>query len=119
MAACFKIDENVPRAAVTLLGEAGYDVRTVIDQHLGGLPDAAVLDVCRSERRVLVTLDLDFADIRLYPVDSHAGVWVLRPATHSINNILVVLRGALDALGTETCENRLWIVEPSRVRIRQ
>lgn len=53
-------------------------------------------------------LDLDFADIRPYPPSTHAGVWVLRPPTQSIENTLAVLRGALALLTTETPEQRLW-----------
>jgi hypothetical protein len=30
---------------------------------------------------VLVTFDLDFSDIRVYPPAGHHGIWVLRPRT--------------------------------------
>jgi hypothetical protein len=62
--------------------------------------------------------DLNFADTRLYPPSSHPGVWVLRPATQSIENTLSVVKGALALLETEESARRLWIVEPDRVRIR-
>jgi predicted nuclease of predicted toxin-antitoxin system len=98
MAGRFKLDENLPRDAQALLFAAGHDVETAIEEHLAGNPDAKVLDACCAESRVLVTLDLDFADIRLYPPSTHAGVWVLRPATQSIKNTLSVLKGALALL---------------------
>jgi hypothetical protein len=47
---------------------------------------------------VLVTFDLDFSDIRLYPPSSHSGIWVLRPQTQSIANALALLRGTLVVL---------------------
>ena len=37
-----------------------------------------------SERRLIVTLDRGFGDIRLYPPGTHAGVLVLRLSTHSL-----------------------------------
>ena len=115
----FKLDEYLHRDAKALLLAAGHDAETATDEHLGGNPDLKVLDACRTESRILITLDLDFADIRLYPPSTHPGVWVLRPATQSIENTLSVLKGALALLETEETARRLWIVEPGRVRIRE
>ncbi len=118
MAVRFKLDENLPRDALALLVDAGHDVESVIDERLGGGPDRQILDACREENRILVTLDLDFADIRLYPPASHKGIWVLRPHAQSIGNTLTLLRGAVGLCGTEPPSSRLWIVEHGRVRIR-
>ena len=46
--------------------DAGHDVSTALDEDLGGSSDAAVAKACLDEGRVLVTLDLHFADIRTY-----------------------------------------------------
>lgn len=119
MATRFKLDENLPRDAEELLRNAGHEVDNALAERLGGSPDAQVLDACRSESRVLVTFDLDFADIRLYPPASHPGIWVLRPATQSVENTLALLQAALSLLGTESPQNRLWIIEEGRVRIRE
>lgn len=115
----FKLDENLPREAEALLREAGHDVHTVLDEHLGGNPDPRVFDASQAENRILLTFDLDFSDIRLYPPASHKGIWVLRPHTQSIDNTLALLRGALVVLETEPARGRLWIIEPERVRIRE
>ena len=119
MAARFKLDENLPRDAQALLLDAGHEAHTVNDERLAGRPDSKILDACLNEDRVLVTLDLDFADIREYPPSNHRGIWVLRPETQSIENTLSALRGALALLGKEPTTNHLWIVEPRRVRIRE
>jgi predicted nuclease of predicted toxin-antitoxin system len=119
MGARFKVDENLPREAQALLHSAGHDAQTVHDEGLVGHPDATILDVCLNEDRVLITLDLDFSDIRQYPPSSHRGIWVLRPETQSIENTLLVLKGALALVSDEPTAQRLWIVEPGRVRIRE
>jgi len=119
MAVRFKLDENLPRDAEEILRRAGHDIETVLGERLGGSTDERIFDVCRAERRILVTLDLDLADVRLYPPERHEGIWVLRPVTQSIANTLDLLRGALEVLGSEQVEGRLWIVEPGRVRIRE
>ena len=70
----FKLDENIPRNAEALLKDAGHDVQTVIGERLGGQPDTNVLGACLRETRILVTLDLDFADIRINRPASHCGI---------------------------------------------
>ncbi len=119
MSARFKLDENLPREARVFLADAGHDAHSVSHERLGGGPDARALEACLNEDRILVTLNLDFADIRGYPPSSHRGIWVLRPATQSIENILAVLRGAVALSAKEPTDRRLWIVEETRVRIRE
>ena len=58
----FKLDENLGRSVLALCEADGHETSSV---HLAGLdtsPDERVFSVCLSEERVLVTLDLDFAN---------------------------------------------------------
>ena len=119
MGARFKVDENLPREAQTLLLSANHDAQTVHEERLVGHADTTILGACLREDRVLITLDLDFSDIWQYPPSTHRGVWVLRPETQSIENTLSVLKGALALVADEPMVNRLWIVEPDRVSIRE
>lgn len=119
MAVRFKLDENIPKDAGALLRGAGHEVETVLDERLGGNPDTKVFATCQSEKRVLITFDLDFSDIRLYPSSRHNGIWILRPHTQSVANTLALLRGALELVASEAVRARLWIVEPDQVRIRE
>lgn len=63
----FKLDENLPHQVRTLLTDLGHDAETVHEERLVGEPDSAILQACIAERRILVTLDLDFSDIRQSP----------------------------------------------------
>ncbi|MBI5482979.1 MAG: DUF5615 family PIN-like protein [Deltaproteobacteria bacterium] len=60
----FKVDENLPEAAARIFREAGFDAETVLTEGLGGASDATLAAICKEEGRTLVTLDLDFSDIR-------------------------------------------------------
>jgi predicted nuclease of predicted toxin-antitoxin system len=62
----FKVDENLPVEVKELLATAGHDTMTIHDQKMVGKPDPFVATVCRKECRSLLTLDLDFSDIRVY-----------------------------------------------------
>jgi predicted nuclease of predicted toxin-antitoxin system len=114
----FKLDENMPRSARQVLTAHGWDVQDLFEEKLLGADDAAVQAACERERRVLITLDLDFADTRRYDPVRSPGVIVLRPVDQSIQACLSCLAGATKALATERIEASLWIVEANRIRIR-
>ena len=82
-----KADENLPVEVVEDLRQAGHDAVTVADQQLAGQPDGHVANLCRTEERAVLTLDLDFSDIRVYPPSDYAGIIVLRPAVQSVSSI--------------------------------
>ena len=73
-----KLDENITAAAKHLFEAHGHQCHTVPDEGLTGAPDAKLVDVCRSEQRMLVTFDLGFGDVRVYPPSQHSGIVLLR-----------------------------------------
>jgi len=114
----FKFDENLPCELVDLFREANHDASSVIEQDLSGSPDTRIIDICRTEKRVLVTLDLDFSDVRAYPAQDHFGIIVVRLWRQDKKSILDTLERILPLLRQEQVTHLLWIVEESRVRIR-
>ena len=61
-----KLDENLGRRAIDLLGKSAHEAVTVAEQGLCSASDLTVIDACRRERRCLVTLDLDFGNPLLF-----------------------------------------------------
>lgn len=114
----FKIDENLPVEAAEDLRQAGHDALTVAEQHLAGQSDLRVADVCRAERRVVLTLDLDFSNIRMYPPGDYAGIVVLRPSVQTVANIRRLVGQVIALLASEPLVGHLWIVDEGQVRIR-
>jgi predicted nuclease of predicted toxin-antitoxin system len=112
------VDENLPAEAVEILAQAGHDAVSVLDQGLGGQPDPNVATVCQKEHRVLVTLDLDFADIRAYPPVDYSGVIVLRLVRLDKPRILPVIQRLVHLMQTEPLAGKLWIVDETTVRVR-
>jgi predicted nuclease of predicted toxin-antitoxin system len=115
----FKIDENLPVEAAALLIGAGHDVSTVPDERLGGKPDPQVALACKNEGRVLVTSDLHFADIRVYPPASYATIIVFRLARVDKHRLLTALKRLLPVLDQEPLTGRPWIVDGTSVRIHE
>ncbi len=114
----FKIDENLPIQVVGLLEEAGHDAATVVVQDLQGCADRSLAEVCRDEGRVLISLDLDFADIRGFPPAEYPGLVVLRLVRQDLDHVLQTIERLVQVLVEESPERMLWIVEENRIRIR-
>lgn len=114
----FKIDENLHPDVASFLREHGHDASTVWDEGLRGTSDADLAQVCRTENRALITLDLDFADIRTYPPERYPGLIVLRVTRQDKSHLLGVIRRVIPLLREETLAQHLWIVDEQNVRIR-
>ena len=114
----FKVDENLPIDVAQLLREAGHDVYSVHEQRIVGAKDHVLAEVCQSENRAMVTLDIHFADIRTYPPENYSGLIVLRLARQDKPHVIQVMRRVLQLFSSETLEGKLWIVDEKRVRVR-
>lgn len=114
----FKIDENLPVEIAELLQECGHDAMTVIEQNLSGEKDPEIALICQKEERSIVTLDLDFSDIRTYPPEKYHGIIVMRLKRQDKPYIINIFKGLLDFLQREPLERNLWIVEEEKIRIR-
>lgn len=115
----FKLDENLPQDLTELLSNAGYDALTVTDQGFGGAPDSDVIAVCQQEKRTLITLDVDFANLAAYPPADAFGIIVLRLNRQDKMHVFSVVEALLPTLGREVVDGALWIVDERRVRIRR
>jgi predicted nuclease of predicted toxin-antitoxin system len=74
-----KLDENLSRHLKGDLAKPGFDVEAVLEEGLLGRPDTEVGRAARDEGRILLTLDLEFADLRKHPSGTHPGVILFRP----------------------------------------
>lgn len=112
-----KLDENLGLSAQAQLQAAGHDVDTVLDEGLAGAPDDEVFRRSSTDERILVTLDLDFANPMRSEPTVGSGVVVLRaPTRPGRGDIRTVLDRLVSALGTSDPSGRLWVVDDRRVR---
>jgi predicted nuclease of predicted toxin-antitoxin system len=113
----FKVDENLPIEVAQLLRDVGHEADTVMDEGLGGAIDDSIANRCRDENRAVVTLDVDFANIRAYPPDEYAGLVVLRLASQRKPHVMAVFAQVMPLLAAESPRGHLWIVSERGVRI--
>jgi predicted nuclease of predicted toxin-antitoxin system len=93
---------------------------TVRDQGLLGSSDKHLYEVCCEEKRCLVTLDLDFADVVRFPPAPTSGIVIIRVARNPTLKLLESLvQQFLRTLEDIPIDQKLWIVEVGRIRIHE
>ena len=114
----FKLDENLPIQVASILASHDHDASTVYSEGIAGSTDTTLATICVDEACVLVTLDLDFDDIKQYPPHLYPGLIVWRFKEQSADHVAVICRQLVALLKIEAPTNRLGIVDEQRVRIR-
>ncbi len=115
----FKRDENLPVEAAQLFTDAGCNASHALDQGLRGATDQELIDKCKSESRVLITLDLDFSDIRAYPPADYTGIIVLRLGRQDKPQVMSVLSQLAPTAAASDIVGALWIVDATTIRVRR
>lgn len=115
----FKIDENLPIELAEMLNDAGHDASTVYLQKLDGEPDSVIAQVCQLEERAIVTLDVGFSNIQIYPPAEFSGIIVLRLVRQDKLHVMDVFKRVIQMLSEEEIVRKLWIVDEQRIRIRE
>lgn len=114
-----KLDENLSRHLKSLLSALQHDVTTATDEGLLSQPDIAVAAAAKAEGRILLTLDLEFGDLRKFPPGSHPGVILFRPRSlgpRAVNRFVETFVRDNDLKLLAGC---VVVVEPARIRIRR
>jgi predicted nuclease of predicted toxin-antitoxin system len=113
------LDQCVPRKYKYLLQSWGY-AATLLNEHIA--PDASDVDVialAQTLDAVLLTVDLDFANILNYPPGNYAGVVVMRYEASNEDALGSTLQQVLTDLYRDPLRGVLVIIEPTRYRVRR
>lgn len=111
----FIVDENVRREVAEFLISEKHDV---IRPPAGSL-DEDVAEIARKEARILLTHDLDFANIFQYPPESYAGIIVIRILPPLVKTIIFALAQLLKTLRSREFSGKLIILGAGGFRIRE
>jgi predicted nuclease of predicted toxin-antitoxin system len=112
-----RIDEGLPRSLIELLRQRGYDPVEVTGEGLGGRPDEDVWGAAQRDGTFLLTGDKEFANIRLHPPGTHAGVLLLRPDLENHEAFCELLRGVLDVTTLEDLDGQVAVASPRGLRV--
>jgi predicted nuclease of predicted toxin-antitoxin system len=113
-----KLDENLSRHLKPELIELGHDVLTAADEDLLSRPDTEIALAAKHEHRMLLTLDIEFADLRKYPPGSHPGVILFRPLSLSPLSVNAFISDFIRRTDLGKLAACIAVVDPVHVRIR-
>jgi predicted nuclease of predicted toxin-antitoxin system len=116
----FLVDANMPRSTLALLASLGHHGDHARDIGLGHAPDAEIAAHARRLNAVIVTRDVDFADIRNYAPHEFNGIIVLRMPDDAVAGTIVRLleRFLKQTELVDRVPGHLVILEADRVRFR-
>jgi len=119
MAIKIKVDEDLPRLAVAVLREHGYDAANVIEQGMGGWKDPQLWEAVQAEKRFFITADKGFANIQNHPPAKHLGVLLLRPDQDGIRPLRSLLERVVQSYQLDDLEGTITVVTPRGIRVRK
>ena len=115
-----KLDENLGTRSQQLFRDAGHDIQTVYEEQLQGVSDQRLFEICCTEKRCLVTLDIDFGNTIRFPPQKSCGIVVIRfPRNPTPPTLEELIRRFLRLIAQVPMEKQLWIVEIDRIRIHE
>ncbi len=114
-----KLDENLPPKLKNVLATFGHEACTAADEGLLSQPDTRIAHAAASEKRILFTLDLEFADLRKYPPGHHPGVILFRPYGMGMRSVNSFVQEFLRGTDLSECIGCVVVVDPGRVRVRR
>ena len=111
------LDNCVPRRYLRLLREWGYDAIELRTLQPEDTPDPQVIAEAQRLKAVLLTVDLDFANVLNYPPNHYGGIVVMRYDASQEGEIDATLRIALEEQPNLT--GVLLIISPGKYRVRK
>jgi predicted nuclease of predicted toxin-antitoxin system len=113
-----KLDENLSRHLKPVLSQMGHDAVTAADEGLLSQPDSEIAAAARAEDRILLTLDIEFADLRKHRPGSHPGIIVFRPTSYGPTAVNAFIADFVRSVDLSRLASCVVVVDAQRVRVR-
>ena len=115
------LDQNIPPSVCEFVRgrKPSWEVRHVNDVGLRGATDDIIFRWAQKDGSLVITFDEDFADARMYPIGSHAGVVRIRVWPTTVENTQAALARLFDAVTDEELPESLVIIDQRRIRMRR
>ncbi len=113
------LDQNLRVQTKTFLRGLGHDVVDTRDLGMARASDAQIAETAAELKRVIVTFNADFGDVRHFPPGTNPGIIRLRihPQTEEI--VHPILANLFERVSEEQIEGALVAVDNHKIRIRK
>ena|SRR5579859_3287914 len=86
------LDANISPQTAKFLRALGFDTKSITEEKLGTLADEEVVKIAITERRIIITFDLDFGEIFNTENFGKPGIIVLRLQDQTVENVNKTLK---------------------------
>ena len=115
----FLIDACMPRPTSDLLSSYGHVSQDVRDIGMGASSDRDIARYAKDHQLIILSSDLDFADVLTFPPNDYYGIIVVRPTIGTRDAKLAVTRKLLEDPSTlAQVPQRVCIVTETKIRLR-
>jgi predicted nuclease of predicted toxin-antitoxin system len=115
----FLADMGVSRSTSQSLRDLGHDAEHLGEIGLQRLPDPQILTRARQEKRIILTFDLDFADLLAAGGDLLPSVVLFRVRNQTPASVTPRLLEVIAKCGADLEGGSIITVEESRYRVRR
>lgn len=115
----FFLDANIPYSALEMFKGLDLEAVHARDIQLSRAGDKEIADYALKNKSILVTKDLELANIRIFPAKHHGLIVVRLPYFFKAFQFVNVLRTFLLSIDLNALENSIAIVKLGRYRIKK
>ena|SRR3990170_2153175 len=115
----FLADMGVSQRVVSWLRNEGHDALHVREDNLLRLPNGLIFEKAYSEKRILLTFDLDFGEIVALSGGRNVSVILFRLRNTRTQHVIDRLKNVLIDAGHALEQGAIVVVEEARHRIRR
>ena len=112
-------DESTPFNIVQHILGLEVEISTVKEMGLSGKPDEEIISFVVKNKITLISADIEFGNILLYPPASHLGVIVIRYSPRVISELLQVVSDFIEQHKAANLSKTLVIIDKNKYRVRR
>jgi predicted nuclease of predicted toxin-antitoxin system len=115
----FLVDMPLSPALADWLIDQGHDAVHAVELVLNRASDTAILELARSDGRVVVTADLDYPRLMALAQTEGPGLVLFRGGNYSEHESVARLKRVLETIPIEELPRSIIVIEKRRVRRRR
>lgn len=108
------LDENIPVKLDSFLLAKGWNIKRTAT----GTTDGEIAEIAKGEKRIIITQDKHFADIREFLPENFFGIVRLRISPPTIPDILSSIEKLFSLFSTEEIAGRLIVLRKDKIQRR-
>ena len=113
----FLTDENISKLILNRLREFGFDVKDIKEDKNYGMDDLSIMDIAKSECRIILTHDKDFGQILKSPYPKYKGIIILRCRNQNPINVMSVLEKLLFSKFRDLITESIIVASETRITV--